>query len=110
MDAAHYLGVYDLDVIYSWTPRQFHNLVKGSHLRKVDDYELAAAGALFTAKASNSKKKIKQKDIFDADKARKKIENHKIGKGKADEASNLNLERYRKAQEAMKQYSIGKRR
>lgn len=99
MDAAQHLQVYDVDTIYSWTPREFKNFIKGARLRKIDEFELSAANALFTASAQNTrKKKLTLKDIYDAEKARKEIETD----GKKVEP--LNLDRYRRAQAAMKAY------
>lgn len=92
--------MYDIDLIYSWTPRQFKNFIKGAQLRTVDEYELAAAIGLFTAKASNSKKRLKLKDIYDADKVRKNMEKSNSKKNEV-----LSLDRYKKAKEAMKNYS-----
>lgn len=61
---------------------------------------MCAAQAFFTASANNSKKrKLKIKDIFDADKARKEVDS--IDKVKEPR---LHLDRYRKAQQAMKNY------
>lgn len=100
IDAAHLLGVYDVDLIYSWTPRQFRNFVKGSQLKVIDSYELAAASAMFTAKARNSRKRIKLSDIYDANKIRKSMD-----KAVGQKEETFSLERYRKAKEAMKSYS-----
>lgn len=69
-------------------------------MKTIDDYELSAANAMFTAKASNSKKRLKLKDLYDADKIRKSIDNPKTEK-----KTELSLERYKKAKEAMKGYS-----
>lgn len=69
-------------------------------MKTIDDYELSAANAMFTAKASNSKKRLKLKDLYDADKIRKFIDNPKTEK-----RTELSLERYKKAKEAMKGYS-----
>ncbi len=93
--------MFDIDLIYSWTPRQFRNFVKGAQLKTVDEYELAAASALFTAKATNSRRKIKLKDLYDSEKVRKSINNPQ----KKNSHSGFSLERYRKAKEAMKSYS-----
>lgn len=98
MDAAHYLGVYDTKLIYSWTPREFKNFIKGARLSTVDEYEKAAATALWTASAQNSKKRIKLKDLYDAEKARNEIESG----SKPKKVHDLTL--YRKAQAAMKAY------
>lgn len=72
MSASRYLHVYDIDTIYSWTPRQFKNFMKGAQLREADNWEREAANAFFTAKASNSRK-TSVKELYDADKARKEI-------------------------------------
>ena len=87
-------------MIYSWTPREFKNFLKGAKLRAIDNLEMYAMQALFTGKVKNTRKKtLKLKDIFDADKARKEVDN--INKVKEQP---LHLERYRKAQQAMKNY------
>lgn len=99
MDAAHFLQVYDTDLIYSWTPREFKNFIKGAQLRQVDAFELSAVSAIFNAKVKNAKTRIKLKDIYNSEAARKEIESD----GKA-QAPTLNLDRYRKAQEAMKNF------
>lgn len=99
MDAARYLHVYDIDAIYSWTPRQFKNFIKGAQLSETDVWEREAANALFTAKASNSKKKVGVKDLYDAEKARKQILSVE-----GEKAPSKHLGRYHAAQAAMKAY------
>jgi len=93
--------VYDIDLIYSWTPREFKNFIKGAQLRTIDSYELSAVSAIFTAKVKSKKRSIKLKDIYDAEQARKDLDTPVDSKKDAG----LNLERYKKAQEAMKAYS-----
>lgn len=93
------MRVYDTDLIYSWTPREFKNFIKGSQLRKIDEYETAAISAMFTAKVKSKKRGIKLKDIYDAEKARNEILSTEKPKD-----NNFNLERYRKAKQAMKGY------
>lgn len=88
--------MYDTDLIYSWTPREFRNFTKGAQLRTIDAYEMSAITAIFHAKVK-SKKRIKLKDIYDAEKARKDL----VSPAKPVE---LNLERYKKAQAAMRSY------
>lgn len=83
MDAAQYLSVYDADLIFSWTPREFKNFVKGARLREIDMYELNAANALFTAKAQNSRRKVSLKDLYDGDKVRKQLLTDENDKEKA---------------------------
>lgn len=100
VDAAHHLQVYDPGIIYSWSPKEFKNFIKGAQLRKIDEFEMSAANALFTASAQNTKKKkLSLKDIYDAEKARKEIES-----GGAKPKS-FNLDNHRKAMASMKTYS-----
>lgn len=96
VDAANYLQVYDVDLIYSWTPREFKNFVKGAQLRKVYEHELSAANALFIAKTKN-KKKLNLKDLYDGDKVRKEID-----KGTSRKEP-LHMDRFHKAQQALKE-------
>lgn len=99
MDAARYLQVYDIDTIYSWTPRQFKNFIKGAQLHETDLWEREAAGALFTASASNSKKKVRLKDLYDGDKMRNQILSVE---GKKEPEKYLGF--YNRAKAAMKNY------
>lgn len=98
VDAARYLKIYDTNVIYSWSLREFENFMMGARLSKIDEHELAAVQAIFYTKAK-SKKRIKGiKDIYDAEKARKELLKGTV------EAEPLHLDRYLKAKEAMKNY------
>ena len=74
MDSAHYLEVYDIELIESWTPKEFRLLVKGSQLRNIDKYEYMAKSAMAYAYANNGGKKAKEKKIFDAEKQRKLLD------------------------------------
>lgn len=67
------MNVYDIDLIMSWTPKYFKWLVKGAQLAETDKIESLAIAAIFNAKANNSKR-ISLKKLYDADKARRKIE------------------------------------
>ena len=98
IDAAHKLKIYDVDKIYSWTPREFKNFIKGAQLAKIDAYEMSAISAIFQAKVK-VKKWVKLKDIFDAEKARKEMD-----KSLSNESTERHTERYYKAIEAMKNY------
>lgn len=92
--------MYDVDIIYSWTPREFKNFIKGARLRQIDEHERDSISALFNAVAQNSKKKnLKPKDIFDSEKARKQIDS--VESVKEPEKY---LGRYHAAQAAMKAY------
>lgn len=92
------MGVYDLELMYSWTPREFKNFITGAQLRKIDAYELSAASAIFNAKVKG-KKRIKLKDVYDSEKARQEVY-----KGENSKKEPINLERYHKAKQAMKAY------
>lgn len=100
MDAAQYLQIYDTNIIYSWTPREWKNFLKGAKLRNVDEQELLATGALFNVKAKGLKGSVSVKKIFDAEKSRKAIVNEESKK----EKTVVHLDRWKKAQEAMKSY------
>lgn len=99
MDAARYLQIFDIDTIYSWTPRQFKNFIKGAQLKETDLWEREAASALFAARATNSKKSVKLKDLYDGEKMRNQILS--VGGKKEPEKY---LGRYQAAQAAMKAY------
>lgn len=68
------LEVYDQDLIYSWTPREFRNKIKGAKLRQIDEYEFMSIQACAHAQAQNSKKHIKPKNLFDKQKAIRMLE------------------------------------
>lgn len=92
------MQIYDTDIIYSWSLREFENFITGARLRNIDDRELAAVQAIFYVKAKSKKRISGVKDIFDAEKARKETL-----KG-TTEAEPLHLERYEKAKLAMASY------
>ncbi|MBT2661949.1 hypothetical protein [Bacillus sp. ISL-45] len=104
VNAAHYLEVYDADLILSWTPRQFKNFIKGSQLRIVDQYEGMAKQAMFNRYAQNAKR-ARENKMFDAKTARKRIMSGSDN-WKESRVPRINLERYRKAKEAMKSYKM----
>jgi hypothetical protein len=101
VDAAQFLNVYDIDLIYSWTPREFKNFLKGASLQRIDAQEHAAIQAIFYAKVKSKKRINGVKDIYDAEKARKEML-----KG-TTKAEPLHTERYEKAKKAMELYNTG---
>lgn len=103
-DAAHYLHVYDTDLIMSWTPREFRNFVKGAQLRIVDTYEQMAKQAMFNRYAQNAKR-ANEKKMFDAALARKRVMSGDDG---YKDSRKIDLTRYRAAKRAMANYSFGK--
>lgn len=80
------MQVYDTDLIYSWTPREFENFMKGANLREIDNLEALSIAAMFNARASNAKR-MTSKKLFDAEKARKKLETKSKDKEKEIEES-----------------------
>lgn len=73
VDSARYLQVYDVDLILSWTPKQFGLLLKGAKHKQIDDLEMMSYQAMMTAKASNAKR-MTAKKLFDAKKAHQKVD------------------------------------
>lgn len=83
------MNIYDIDLIMSWTPRQYLLLLKGARHRNVDELERMSYLALMTAKASNSKR-INAKKLFNADKERSRIDNPEIKQEEKQRMVNLN--------------------
>lgn len=73
VDSARYLQVYDVDLILSWTPKQFSLLIKGARHKQIDDLEMMSFQAMMTAKASNAKR-MTPKKLFDSEKAHRKVD------------------------------------
>lgn len=102
VNSSHYLEVYDTNLIYSWTPREYKNFVKGAQHREIDRYEQMAKGAMMNRYANNAKS-VKEKKMFDADKARKRL-NSDSKEWKDSRDSVMDLTRYKKAREALNDY------
>lgn len=73
--AYRYLGETNIEVIESWTPHEFNLLIEGYNHKRIDEQELKAWNSMAIGYAINAGKKAKQKKIFDAEKARKRLEN-----------------------------------
>lgn len=100
-NAAEYLGVHDVDLIMSWTPNEYKAFLKGAQMKMVSDYENLAIQAMYIRKADNEKR-LKLTDLFDADKARKRIlEGDKDWK----ESKKMDTTLYKKAQADMKAWA-----
>jgi protein tyrosine/serine phosphatase len=103
VDASRFLGVYDIELIYSWTPREYKNFIKGAKHREIDTLENEAISALFHRKAS-SEKRITLKKLFDADKAHKRLENNDNNyKDSRDVA--VKQKQYKRMKQALKGYA-----
>jgi len=100
-DAAHYLQVYDNDLIYSWTPHEFRLKVKGAQHRQIDEYEKEAQAAMFS-RIANNKKRVRVTQLFNANKARKRLDRGSKNWRKSNDA--VTLEQHRRARAAMKEY------
>ncbi|MBT2599083.1 MULTISPECIES: hypothetical protein [unclassified Oceanobacillus] len=72
-DASYHLGIFDPDLILSWTPREFQNFIKGAQLKKIDQYDLMAKTAMANRYAQHAKRANARK-IFNADQARRNLE------------------------------------
>lgn len=91
--------MYDLNLIYSWTPKEFRNFLKGAKLREIDEMELAVISAVVSGRASNNPK-TQPKKYFDAKKARKEVLGEPINDKKYD------LTTYRKAMSSLQNYTV----
>lgn len=73
-------------------------------MRIVDEYEQMADQAMFNRYAQNAKR-AKKKKMFDVETARKRVLEG-LDNWKDSREPKVNLERYRKAQNAMKAYTM----
>ncbi|MCM3150261.1 MULTISPECIES: hypothetical protein [Bacillus] len=67
------MGVYDNDLIMSWTPNEYKRKLKAAKLREIDEIERMTINAMFHRYANNAKK-VKPSQMFDAQKARADLE------------------------------------
>ncbi|AKQ71782.1 hypothetical protein NQS36_16475 [Bacillus sp. C1(2022)] len=79
MNAARYLNIHDPELILSWTPHEYKLFLKGAQYRQIDEMELLTKNALFHRYALNKKGRVTPKKMFDADKARKMVDNEEDG-------------------------------
>jgi hypothetical protein len=86
-------------LIYSWTPREYRNFLKGARLREIDERELAVTAAVIAGRASNNPK-VKPSKIFDAIKARRSVLEETVNDKKYDTS------RYKKAMSALKNLTL----
>ncbi|WP_121605303.1 hypothetical protein [Virgibacillus sp. Bac332] len=75
-DSARYLNVTDIELIHSWEPHEYKILLKGAQHKQIDQYEYMAKQAMAHGYASRAKKPS-EKRIFNAKKARMKLETGK---------------------------------
>jgi len=93
------LGVYDNNLIYSWTPKEYSNRIKGAQLAKVDQTALEVDMAILNAAAQRAKRLPKAKKVYDADKIR-----NQILSGQKEKP--LNFELFNKAKEAINKFNF----
>ncbi|MEH7653299.1 hypothetical protein [Bacillus safensis] len=67
------MGVYDNDLIMSWTPNEYKRKLKAAKLREIDEIERMTINAMFHRYALNTKK-VKPSQMFDAKKAKDDLE------------------------------------
>lgn len=72
-EAAHEMGVFDVDLIMSWEPWEYEALRLGALHRKIDEYELMAKTAMANRYAQNAKRASERK-IFNGKQARRNLE------------------------------------
>ncbi|MGX9292872.1 hypothetical protein ACSLGF_17080 [Bacillus sp. A015] len=72
------MGVYDNDLIMSWTPNEYKRKLKAAKLREIDDLERMTINAVFHRYALNAKS-VKPSKMFDAQKARADLERDVTG-------------------------------
>jgi hypothetical protein len=83
------MNIYDIDLIMSWTPKQYLLLLKGAKHRNVDELERISISAIWSARASNEKR-ISAKKLFNADKERSRIDNPEIKQEEKQRMIHLN--------------------
>ncbi|WP_111289982.1 hypothetical protein [Bacillus safensis] len=74
------MGVYDNDLIMSWTPNEYKRKLKAAKLREIDEIERMTINAMFHRYALNAKS-VKPSKMFDAEKARADLERDVTGNG-----------------------------
>jgi hypothetical protein len=95
--------VFDTGLILSWTPNEYKAFIRGAQYREIDDYERMARSAMFNRYAANAKK-ASLKKMFDADKARKRLENNDP-KWKDSKETVFKREHYNRMRQALKGFT-----
>nr|WP_309098773.1 hypothetical protein [Fredinandcohnia onubensis] len=91
----------DVELILSWTPREYRAFIKGAQQREIDEYERMARSAMFNRYAMNAKRASERK-MFDAEKARKRLNEDKANwKNSRD----MDMKRLLKLNEAFKGFT-----
>jgi hypothetical protein len=90
----------------SWDWNEYEALIQGATMRQIDELERAAQVALFNRVAQHKKGRLKIKQIFDAEKARKMFidGNGEWKKARTDEDINKKAERAAKEQQAWNEF------
>jgi len=82
--------VYDVDLIMSWTPKEYLSFLKGAQHKQIDQYEFMAKQAMAFRYAQNAKNANERK-IFNAKQARFNLDNEGLSKNDADIQRNIEL-------------------
>lgn len=100
------MRVTDIKTIMSWDWNEYEALIQGATMRQIDELERAAQVALFNRFAQHKKGRLKIKQIFDAEKARKMFidGNGEWKKARTDEDINKKAERAAKEQQAWNEF------
>ncbi len=99
--AFRYLGVSDIELIESWTPREFNLLLEGAQHKQIDERELLAWSAVAN-EVSRRAKRPKEKKIFDASKARRMLDN---GEAWGNARQRMDLGTVRKFKDSLKGFT-----
>ena len=65
-----------MELIYSWTPREYRNFLQGAQLARIDGFERQVQSAWIAGVVSKPKRSRKEnppKKYFDAEKARREV-------------------------------------
>ncbi|MDA1478359.1 hypothetical protein [Bacillus changyiensis] len=79
MNAARYLNIHDPELILSWTPHEYKLFLRGAQYRQIDEIEMMTQNAMFHRYALNKKGQVSPKKMFNADKARRMVDQEKDG-------------------------------
>lgn len=86
-------------MIYSWTPKQYLNRIKGARLRLIDENERAITTAILSGSVARSQSKVSVKSVYNAEKLRKEVREGTVKKKKS-------LEHFNKAVDAINNFEF----
>lgn len=93
------MGVYDTDLIMSWTPHEYLLKLKGAQHSRIDEYEKMAKTAMAHRYATNAKR-AKETSIFNAAKTRRMLE-----KGFKGSVAHAEKQTFKRMKQALKDFT-----